>query len=216
MPANSVHIRTAICNTIIDYKLIAIVRLERQVEVAPLIKCLIEAGIKILEITSNTPGFEQEIINARANYPNTLIGAGTITCSAIAQKAINAGAQFIVTPNTKQDIVELAHQHNIPVLMGALTPTDVANAIEFKTDIIKLFPAGSMGVGYLKALKGPFNNAKLMPVGGVNLNNLTDWFDAGACGVAISSDFSKPINNESDKHKLLRLINAYLAKLDNI
>lgn len=170
-------------------------------------------GIHVLEITSNTPGFEQEIAKARAAHKNALIGAGTIINTTLAQQAIDAGAQFIVTPNTNKSVVELAHQHGLPVLMGALTPTDVANAIEYNADIIKVFPAGSMGVGYFKALTGPFSEAQLMPVGGVNLDNISQWFEAGACGVAVSGDFCKVLNTEQERSVLTKLVKKYISKL---
>ncbi|MBG9994030.1 bifunctional 4-hydroxy-2-oxoglutarate aldolase/2-dehydro-3-deoxy-phosphogluconate aldolase [Pseudoalteromonas sp. NZS127_1] len=196
-----------------QYKLLAILRLKQQSDVAPLIDCLVNAGINALEITSNTPGFEQEITKARAAHKNALIGAGTIINTTLAQQAIDAGAQFIVTPNTNKSVVELAHQHGLPVLMGALTPTDVANAIEYKADIIKVFPAGSMGVGYFKALTGPFSEAQLIPVGGVNLDNLSQWFEAGACGAAVSGDFCKVLNTEQERSHLTKLVKNYISKL---
>ena len=186
----------AICRKIIEHKIVAIIRLKKQSDVAALVDCLVEAGIKVLEITSNTPGFEQEIKNARIRHQHILVGAGTITNTKLAQRAINAGAQFIVTPNTDKRIVSVAHQCNLPVLMGALTPTDIANAID-----------------YFKALKGPFDSANLMPVGGINLNNITQWFDAGACGVAISSDFSKVITSHADKQALTQLVHDYLTDI---
>ena len=181
-----------------------------------MINCLVNAGINALEITSNTPGFEQEIAKARAAYKNTLIGAGTIINTVLAQQAIDAGAQFIVTPNTNQAVVELAHRHGLPVLMGALIPTDVANAIEYNADIIKVFPAGSMGVNYFKALTGPFSDVPLMPVGGINLDNLTHWFAAGACAVAVSSDFSKPVNNKQQYDTLSQLVCKYISAVANL
>ncbi|TMO81097.1 2-dehydro-3-deoxyphosphogluconate aldolase [Pseudoalteromonas sp. S3776] len=205
--------RIKISKKIRQDKLVAIIRLKQQSDVAPLINCLVNAGINALEITSNTPGFEQEITKARAAYKNTLIGAGTIINTALAHQAIDAGAQFLVTPNTNQAVVELAHRHGLPVLMGALTPTDVANAIDYGADIIKVFPAGSMGVNYFKALTGPFSDVPLMPVGGINLDNLTDWFEAGACAVAVSSDFSKPINNNHQYDTLSQLVCKYISAL---
>jgi 2-dehydro-3-deoxyphosphogluconate aldolase/(4S)-4-hydroxy-2-oxoglutarate aldolase len=208
--------RIKISNQIKQHKLVAILRLKQQSDVAPLINCLVNAGISTLEITSNTPGFEQEIAKARAAYKNTLIGAGTIINTALAQQAIDAGAQFIVTPNTNQAVVELAHRHGLPVLMGALTPTDVANAIEYNADIIKVFPAGSMGVNYFKALTGPFSDVPLMPVGGINLENLTDWFAAGACAVAVSSDFSKPVSNKQQYDTISQLVCKYISAVAHL
>ena len=94
--------RTKVSCQIKQHKLVAILRLKQQNDVVPLIDCLVNAGINVLEITSNTPGFEQEIAKARAAHKNALIGAGTIINTTLAQQAIDAGAQFIVTPNTNR------------------------------------------------------------------------------------------------------------------
>lgn len=196
-------------------QLVAIIRLKQQSDVANVLECLIEGGITSLEITSNTPGFCEEIKNARQKYPDALIGAGTITNAALAQQAIDAGAQFLVTPNTEKSVVEVAHAHGAPVLMGALTPTDIANCINYHADFIKIFPAGSFGIKYFKDLQGPFSDVPLMPVGGVNINNITDWFDAGAIGVGVASDLCRPTNTPQEKEHLITLARNYVSKLPN-
>ena len=172
-------------------KIVAIIRLRKQDEVKNVLKGLISGGIKVLEITSNTPGFLEEISKGRELYDETLIGAGTVTNTKIAADAIKAGAQFLVTPNTNVEVIKLAHKNNIPVLMGALTPTEVCVAVENGADIVKLFPAGNMGFDYFKAIRGPLSETKFFVVGGIDLENACDWMAAGASGLGIGSVLTK-------------------------
>ena len=194
----------------------AILRFSQQSDVSNVLKCLVTGGIKTLEITSNTPGYLEEISLARAKYPQILIGAGTIINAELAIEAIAAGAQFLVTPNTDKEIIEIAHANDIPVLMGALTPTDIANCIKFDADFIKLFPAGSLGIKYLKDLSGPFSSTSLIPVGGVNINNIEDWFAAGAIGVGVGNDLSKSVNTAQEQKSLIELAQLYVCKLPKV
>ena len=139
-------------------KLVAILRAKRQQDVESVVAEVFSVGINVLEITSNTPGYLEEITKARKAHPNKLIGCGTVINVQIARKAINAGAQFLVTPNTDVEVIQFAHKFNIPILVGALTPTEVCLAHENGADIVKLFPADIFGPSYLKAIMGPFNN----------------------------------------------------------
>jgi len=168
-------------------KLIAIVRLFKREDIQPTIKQLVQGGIKVLEITSNTPGYIAEIGTARKLYPKIIIGAGTITCESQAIDAIKGGAQFLVTPNTEASIVRAAHGHDIPVVMGALTPTEICKAVTSGADIIKLFPAGIMGLDYFKSIKGPLNDIKFFVVGAIGPKNIHDWLSAGALGMGIGN-----------------------------
>jgi 2-dehydro-3-deoxyphosphogluconate aldolase/(4S)-4-hydroxy-2-oxoglutarate aldolase len=207
--------RNNIAKQIIDSQLIAIVRLAEQREVASVVQCLVTGGVTTLEITSNTPGFTEEIANARKKHPDVLIGAGTIIDKTLAKDAIKAGAQFLVTPNTDKSVVKTAHKHGIPILMGALTPTDIAKGIKYGADLIKVFPAGSLGISYFKDLQGPFSNIPLMPVGGVNINNITDWFDAGAIGVGVGNDLTCAANTTTEQEALIEHVKQYVSKLPN-
>lgn len=206
-------LRNNVAEQIKQSGLVAIIRLKKQNHVADVLDCLITGGVTTLEITANTPGFCEEISAARRKYPNALIGAGTVINAELAERAIAAGAQFLVTPNTEKSVVETAHKHGAPVLMGALTPTDIANCISFNADFIKIFPAGSFGIKYFKDLQGPFSDVPLMPVGGVNIDNVTDWFDAGAVGVGVASDLCRVIDTPEDRQALIELAKSYVEKL---
>ncbi len=177
--------KTAIIQRIEEAKLVAIIRLDDTSNIESLLKTLHQTGIQVMEITSNTPDFGSEITKARQLLPTALIGAGTILNISMAEIAIDSGAQFLVSPNVNTEVIAAAHKADIPILTGALTPTEIATAIEFKADIIKLFPAGALGIPYLKLLKGPFDTVKFFAVGGVNASNAADWFKAGVCGIGI-------------------------------
>jgi len=180
-----------ILNRILEEKIISIVRLKNDEVMYPVIENLIQGGINVLEITSNTPKFNVHIANARKKHPEILIGAGTITNQELAGMAIEAGAQFLVTPNTSKEVLEVARAAAIPVIMGAFTPTEVSNAVSYGADMVKLFPAGQMGVSYYKALKGPFSSVPFVAVGGIGMANLSDWLDAGIDGIGVGSTLIK-------------------------
>ncbi|WP_111980028.1 bifunctional 4-hydroxy-2-oxoglutarate aldolase/2-dehydro-3-deoxy-phosphogluconate aldolase [Algibacillus agarilyticus] len=213
MPLTQQHLQSV--DRIAKSRLVAIIRLNNKEDVAGVIACLVAGGITTLEVTANTPGYCEAIAEARAKYPNVLVGAGTITNTERAQQAIDAGAQFIVTPNTEASVITLAHAHNLPVLMGALTPTDIAKAISLKADFIKIFPAGAFGIKYFKDIQGPFSDVPFMPVGGVNINNIAQWFEAGAIGVGVGNDLTQAVNTQQEKNDLIQHVKNYLSKIPN-
>lgn len=166
-------------------RVIAIIRLEAALQVEPMVATLVGAGITVLEVTSNTPGYGAAIQAARRKYPHVTIGAGTITNAALASEAISHGAQFLVTPNMNVEVITVAHRAGIPAVMGAMTPTEIALGIDHGADFIKLFPASLLGIDYLKALLGPFRGARFLAVGGIDTANASDWFRAGVSGIGV-------------------------------
>jgi 2-dehydro-3-deoxyphosphogluconate aldolase/(4S)-4-hydroxy-2-oxoglutarate aldolase len=145
-----------------------------------------EAGLSTIEITMNTPGAEQMIRYAVEQYGSQLnIGAGTVCNRQDLEKALQAGAQFIVTPITDEPVIRLCRQKAVPAFAGAFTPAEIYKAWELGADMVKIFPATSLGTQYIKDLKGPFNQIKLMPTGGVNIGNCVDFLDAGAEGLGM-------------------------------
>ena len=204
--------RQEIVKIIKNEKIVAIVRLKEQLEVPNFLKILINGGIKVLEITSNTPGFSEEINNSRRLYAdnNVLIGAGTVTNTAIAKEAIQAGAQFLVTPNTNIDVIRIAHKNDIPVLMGAVTPSEVCVAVENGADIIKLVPAGDLGINYFKSVKASLDKVDFFVVGGINLLNIEDWMKAGAAGVGLGSVLTKSTNGSNGLGNIECTVNKFI------
>jgi 2-dehydro-3-deoxyphosphogluconate aldolase/(4S)-4-hydroxy-2-oxoglutarate aldolase len=190
--------REDIVKIIEQEKLVFVTRLIDSSKAQAVIKSLVSADAKVMEITSNTPNYLKEISLARKAFPDVLIGAGTVINATIAKEAIEAGAQFLVTPNTNADLIEIAHNHNIPILMGALTPTEVCEASEAGADFVKLFPADIMGLPYFKSIKAPLNHVNLLAVGGIELDHVDAWFDAGAAGIGVGSVIKEPINGAED------------------
>ena len=182
----------ALIEAIVKYRLMVVIRLHRPDFLEEVIDGLVEAGVRVLEITSNTPGWLKAISAARIRHPAVWVGAGTVTDVALADRALDAGAQFLVSPNTDKGLAGRAQASNVPIMMGALTPTEVGSAIAFGADLIKLYPAGSFGTAYYKALKGPFDRAPFIAVGGIGSHNIEDWLSTGIAAVALGSSLVPP------------------------
>lgn len=159
-----------------------------------------EAGLTTIEITMNTPGAEQMIRYAVDRYGEQLnIGAGTVCNKEDLDRALAAGAQFIVTPIAGERVISSCVQKNIAVFPGAFTPTEIYKAWELGAEMIKVFPATSLGPAYIKDLKGPLNQIRLMPAGGVTINNCTDFLGAGATAVGMGGRlFDKDLLGKKD------------------
>lgn len=202
-----------ITNRILTAKLISIIRLKERAAVAQTVDALVAGGIQVLEITTNTPSFAEAIEKARHRHPDVLIGAGTVVTSDLAKQAIAGGAQFLVTPNTNKEVAEIGKAQAIPVLMGAMSPTEVANALSYGADIIKLFPAGDLGVPYFKSLKGPFDSVPFFAVGGIGESNIGDWFEAGIDGVGLGSSLVKSSDKTDAELKRITALAEKFIKL---
>ncbi|HSW79786.1 MAG TPA: bifunctional 4-hydroxy-2-oxoglutarate aldolase/2-dehydro-3-deoxy-phosphogluconate aldolase [Candidatus Saccharimonadales bacterium] len=159
-------------------------------EIMPLLSASYDAGIRVMEITLNTNEGTKLISEAANVFGGKLsIGAGTVLNIADAEKAISAGATFVVGPNCDDKIAELCKIKNIAYIPGALTPTEIAHAWEAsRHGIVKVFPANVFGPGYIKSLiHGPYNGMKLLVTGGVLLEDIREYMVAGASGVAIGA-----------------------------
>lgn len=198
-----------------DHKLVVIIRVEDPLDIPPIVTCMVESGVEAIEITSNTPGWQEAVSAMRRTYPDLLFGAGTILDVELAEKAIAAGAQFLVTPNTNADVVAYAHRHEVPVVMGAMTPTEVAEAMNAGADIVKLFPAGTLGAAYLKSLaRGPYLDTVFFAVGGVDEHNLENWMESGAAGVGIGGSLAAPVPTEADAASLKKRVSLIRKTLN--
>lgn len=146
------------------------------------------AGIEVTYSTPDAPAVIRELIarHGRAAY----VGAGTVTTAEQAAAAADAGAEFLVSPGTVPNLTRAMLDTGAVVMTGALTPTEVMNALDLGVDVVKVFPASLGGPSYLGALRGPFPDAPLMPTGGVKPDNLADWFAAGAVAVGAGGDLA--------------------------
>jgi 2-dehydro-3-deoxyphosphogluconate aldolase / (4S)-4-hydroxy-2-oxoglutarate aldolase len=172
---------------------VAIVRLSDLSKAVGLSKALVEGGITALEFTlTNRDALRviSEVRNALPEFANgqATIGAGTVRNPEDAQASIDAGAEFIVAPSTNLKTIDVCLQHGVPVMPGALTPTEIETAAQAGAQVIKIFPARSFGPAYIKDLLGPMPELKLMPTGGVDLNNTDEFIENGAFGVGIGGN----------------------------
>jgi 2-dehydro-3-deoxyphosphogluconate aldolase/(4S)-4-hydroxy-2-oxoglutarate aldolase len=182
------------------HKPIAIVRLnslERAVEIS---RALLAGGITAQEFTMTSPGALESItLVQRELLGAVLVGAGTVLDAEMAQAAISAGATFLVTPTFLPDVIAVGRTQDVPVVCGAMTPTEILSTWRAGADLVKVFPAGVLGPGYIRDVLAPLPNIPLVPTGGVNLDNCAAFLDAGAYTVAIGSNLvSKEVVQKQD------------------
>ncbi|WP_314426075.1 bifunctional 4-hydroxy-2-oxoglutarate aldolase/2-dehydro-3-deoxy-phosphogluconate aldolase [uncultured Microbacterium sp.] len=154
-------------------------------------EAIIRGGVTGIEVTFSTPDAPAVIRELIARHGDAAyVGAGTVTTPAQAAAAVDAGAEFLVSPGTLPALTRAMLDTGRVVMTGAMTPTEVMSALELGVDVVKIFPASLGGPSYLGALRGPFPDAPLMPTGGVTPDNLADWFRAGAVAVGAGGDLA--------------------------
>jgi len=178
-----------VLDAIIECGIVAVVRGQSSARIHSAIDAALEGGINVIEVTFTVPN-ALEIIRQLASSvgDNVILGAGTVLTAEMAEDAITAGAQFVVSPNTSIPVIEVAKTHEVPVFPGALTPTEVVVAWQAGADIVKIFPANVMGPAYLKDLHGPLPQVKFMPTGGVNLDTARAYLENGAVALGVGGD----------------------------
>lgn len=179
-----------VINQIRAIGVIPVVRAASADEAMRAIDAIREGGISILEITMTVPGAVGVIEEVSKRYgDDALVGAGTVLDPEIATACISVGAQFIVSPALNPETIACCRRHDIVVMPGALTPTEVVHAWDAGADFVKVFPAGAVGgPSYLKALKGPLPQIELVPTGGVSLKTAADFIKAGAAALGVGAD----------------------------
>lgn len=191
---------------------IAVVRAKRADQAVPLAEALVAGGVIAVEITMTTPNAIAAIREASTKLGDrALIGVGTVLDEATGQAAIDAGAQFIVSPICRRELVPIAHKAGKPIMLGSYTPTEAQLAHEAGSDFIKIFPADTLGPNYIKALRAPLPHLKIVPTGGVDLKTISDFFKAGVVAVgAGSSLISKEVLNQDDWPTLTKTAVAFV------
>lgn len=156
--------------------IVPVVKLDDANKACGLAKALLDGGINCAEVTFRTAAAEQSIKNISEKYPNMFVGAGTVTSVELAKKAVNAGAQFIVSPGFNEATVDWCVENNVPIIPGVCTPSDIEKGLERGFDVLKFFPAeASGGINMLNNFAGPFPSLMFMPTGGINLSNLQNY-----------------------------------------
>jgi 2-dehydro-3-deoxyphosphogluconate aldolase/(4S)-4-hydroxy-2-oxoglutarate aldolase len=153
-----------------------------------MVDALVAGGVLGIEITFTTPNAPEVVSQLDDKYGDEiLLGMGTLTTPENAQEAKAAGAQFIVSPHCEDELAHAMVATGLGVMIGALTPSEVVKSYRLGSDVVKVFPGSAGGPSYMKALRGPFPDIPMMPTGGVNADNLADWFAAGAVAVGAGS-----------------------------
>lgn len=181
--------------------------------VEPLVEASVLAGLKTIEITMNTRGAATLIEKAVALAGKRLmIGAGTVLSVKSLEIAVDAGAEFIVTPVLVEDVMKHCVKNKIPVFPGALTPQEIYNAWNAGATMVKVFPSGSFGPKYLKEIKGPFNDIELLACGGVTPENIREYFSSGASAIAFGENvFRKEWLADKDFKSIEGAIKRYVT-----
>ena len=197
--------REEIVDRILEEVVIAVVRVENPDKLLSIVQAIYSGGIRVIEITMTIPNAFQMIRKLDLEFNgNILIGVGSVLTAKDAELAIKAGAKYVVSPILDTEIINIAHKYDVPAIPGCFTPTEIYNAYKEGADLIKIFPANITGKEFIKAVKVPIPNLKLIPTGGVSLTNVKDWLEAGASAVGIGSsllDKQAIRNNNYEKLK---------------
>lgn len=178
---------------VMDLGVVAILRSDRSETLIDVAETLLAAGVNVIEVTFTVPAAHQVIEKAAAKLGDrVLLGAGTVLDPETARIAILSGAQFIVAPNTNTDVIEMCRRYDKLAMPGALTPTEIVTAWQAGADVVKIFPSEVTGPRYLKALKGPLPQVRMMPTGGVTLETAADYLKAGACALGMGGTMMDP------------------------
>jgi 2-dehydro-3-deoxyphosphogluconate aldolase/(4S)-4-hydroxy-2-oxoglutarate aldolase len=168
-------------------KVIALIRADSSASLIDCARALAAGGLTCIELTMTTPGAIELCAQVARELPGVLLGLGTVLDADTARAGIAAGAKFIVTPALRPTVIETCRAADVPILSGALTPTEAYNAWELGADVIKIFPAEFFGPAYIKSLKAPFPQIEFLPTGGVTPETVGDFLKAGAFATAAGS-----------------------------
>lgn len=182
----------AALDAIVRARVVPIIRTASREWAVQAAEVLAAAGLTVIEVTFTVPDAAQVIRGLRARFPHVLIGAGTVTHPQTAEEAVDAGAQFLLSPSLSPGMVEVARRRGVLAVPGAFTPTEVVQALDLGAEMVKIFPAETGGPRHIRAILAPLPHARLLPTGGVTPENIGEWFRAGAVAVGIGSALVGP------------------------
>ena len=168
--------QTKMLQALEERKLVPVVKLDRVEDAKPLAEALCKGGLPVAEVTFRTDAAEESIRIMKEEFPDMLVGAGTVVNAVQAQKALDAGASFLVSPGTNREVIEFAIAHEIPIFPGCCTPSEVMTAMGYGLEVVKFFPAEPAGgLKMIKAMAAPYTGLKFMPTGGINATNVKEY-----------------------------------------
>lgn len=199
------------------YKLVSVIRNATTVNIAPILQSLYKGGVRAVEITAETFDFSNIIRIAVEKYGDKmLIGAGTVLDSETARTAILTGAKFIVSPTLNVETIKLCNRYGVISSPGAFTPTEILTAYENGADLVKVFPAGTVGPGFIKSIHGPLPYIPIMVTGGITLENVNDYLEKGAQVVGVGSELVNvtELTDDSRYHNIMKKAEQYIRKIN--
>ena len=201
---------------LVKIPIIGIIRGAASGAVEGAVAAALRGGLKTLEITLNRPEACEQIADIKTRFADDVeLGAGTVLDADSAERAIVAGAEFIVTPALLPEVIEFCRSRSVPVIPGALSPTEILAAHRGGAEMVKVFPAASVGPGYIKSLKGPFPEIRLMPTGGVSIASVSEYFWAGAEAVGIGGElFRKDWLEQGNWNAVEEAARAYVQAVE--
>jgi 2-dehydro-3-deoxyphosphogluconate aldolase/(4S)-4-hydroxy-2-oxoglutarate aldolase len=180
--------RADVTRAVEDCGVVGVIRLHDSTKVRSIVQALASGGVRALEVTMTVPRAIELIAELAPTLPEGfLLGAGTVLDRETARRAIDAGARFVVSPVLRLEVIAACHEAGVPVMPGCFSPTEILTAWDAGADIVKVFPATALGPGFLRDLRAPLPHVKLMPTGGVSIDNVGEWLAAGAAAVGVGS-----------------------------
>lgn len=213
--------RDKIINSVLENKIIVIVRGVARDKLIPLAQAMYEGGIRLLEITFSADGSTSDEVTGDNikmlvnHFGDRLhVGAGTVLTEKQVELVKEAGGKFIISPDTNERVIKRTRELSLVSMPGALTPTEIMAAHTAGADFVKLFPISSLGAEYVKAVKAPLSHVKLLAVGGIHDKNMAEYIKAGVCGFGIGSNITdKALINAGDFEKITALARKYVNAL---
>ncbi|WP_285114337.1 bifunctional 4-hydroxy-2-oxoglutarate aldolase/2-dehydro-3-deoxy-phosphogluconate aldolase [Leifsonia sp. fls2-241-R2A-40a] len=195
-----------------ESRLIVVARARRAEDYAPVLEVLIDAGIRSVELTLTTPGTIEHVPRLLERFGSYAdVGIGTVTDADQLTRAVEAGAHYLVTPITNPELLTGALTAGVPLVPGGFTPTELFSSWSGGASAVKVFPAGRLGAGYIKDLRGPFPDIEVVPSGGVDLESAAEWLAAGAAAVSVGGPLLGDAFQGGDLDALRERARAFVA-----
>lgn len=210
--------RSDVFGLIKDTGIVAILRGIEEDKSIHTVEALCKAGVKVIEVTFNTPGADKIILSILRRFKGEIIiGAGTVTNPASAVRAIECGAEFVLAPNTDAEVISTVKRYGKTMVPGAFTATEVLKCYDFGADIVKIFPVSSVGPKYIRDLRGPYDYIDMMPVGGIDVNNVGEFIRAGAIAVGVGGSLIKKDLLANENYKAIEeLAKKYMDEIKKV
>lgn len=172
-------------------------------DIVQIAKALVEGGVKVIEVTADTPGVMEMIGRLKEEVEDAVVGVGTVLDAETARLAILSGAEFIVCPTLSADVIAVGTRYDKLVLPGTFTPTEMLHAYELGAPAVKVFPASILGADFIKHVRGPLPQIPMVPTGGIDLNNAGSFIAAGAVAVGLGSSLVKKYEVEKGNYEAI-------------